>query len=86
MLILTRKCGQSFYIGDDICVTITEVSGDKVRIGIAAPRELCVLREELAQTRDSNRQATGAVSSNTLRAVAASLRLGGAKKIEKEPE
>lgn len=85
MLILTRKCGQSFYIGDDICVTITDVSGDKVRIGIAAPRALCVLREELAQTRDSNRLAMGAVSSGALRAVAATL-LGGAVKKEKEPE
>ena len=82
MLILTRKCGQAFQIGDNIRITITEVSGDKVRIGIDAPREMCVLREELVETRDVNKQAAGAVNSNALRAVAATLR----KSTEKKPE
>lgn len=73
MLILTRKSGQSFQIGEDIKVTITEISGDKVKIGIEAPREMRVLREELGRTMESNRQAAAGVSEDTLRALAAKL-------------
>lgn len=73
MLILTRKSGQSFQIGDSIKVTITEISGDKVKIGIDAPQTLRVLREELCSTMESNRQAAGNVSGDALRALAANL-------------
>lgn len=73
MLILTRKSGQSFHIGDDIKITITEISGDKVRIGIDAPQALRVLREELCRTMESNRQAAGGASGAALRALAANL-------------
>lgn len=73
MLILTRKTGQSFQIGDDIRVTITEISGDKVKIGIDAPQSLRVLREELCRTMESNRQAVAEVSGDVLRALAANL-------------
>jgi carbon storage regulator len=47
MLVLTRKPGQSIIIGEDIVVTILEVRGDQVRLGIQAPRELPVHREEV---------------------------------------
>lgn len=73
MLVLTRKIGQSFQIGEDIKVTITEVSGDKVKIGIDAPREMRVLRDELCRTMETNRQAVGGVSGDALRALAANL-------------
>lgn len=77
MLILTRKTGQSFTIGDNITISVVETLGDKVRIGIEAPRDVRVLREELLQTMNSNQQASQGVSSEALRAAAASLRKKG---------
>lgn len=58
MLILSRKVGQSIVISDVIEITITEVKGDQVRIGINAPREVTIRRKEvLAQVREQNIQA-----------------------------
>lgn len=51
MLILSRKEGESLYIGDDIRVTITRVSGNKVRIGIESSNDLPILRSELIENR-----------------------------------
>ncbi len=53
MLVLSRKAGESVMIGD-IEVKITEVSGDRVKIGIQAPREYKIMRKELCQTVESN--------------------------------
>jgi len=47
MLVLTRKTNQSIVIGDDIEITVLSVSGDKVRIGIEAPRDIAVFRREV---------------------------------------
>jgi carbon storage regulator len=47
MLILTRRVGETLIIGDDIRVTIMDVRGMQVRIGIEAPREVPVNREEI---------------------------------------
>ena len=47
MLVLTRKTGQSIMIGDDIEVSVLAVSRDKIRIGITAPKEASVFREEV---------------------------------------
>jgi len=47
MLILTRKSGQSVLIGDEIKISIIEVKGSQVRIGIEAPRNISVHREEI---------------------------------------
>ena len=54
MLVLTRKPGQGFLIGDQVEVTILETSGDKVRVAVQAPREVAVLRKELAETGKAN--------------------------------
>lgn len=54
MLVLTRKPGQGFLIGDQIEVTILETSGDKVRVAVQAPREVSVLRKELAEAGRAN--------------------------------
>lgn len=58
MLVLTRKRGERIMIGDNVVVTILEVSGDQVRVGIEAPRSVSVMREELQdQVAEANRGA-----------------------------
>ena len=47
MLVLTRKSNQSIMIGDDIEVSVLSVAGEKVRIGIQAPRDIPVFRKEV---------------------------------------
>ena len=47
MLILTRRVGETLMIGDEVTVTVLTVRGNQVRIGISAPEEVVVLREEL---------------------------------------
>ncbi len=59
MLILTRKLNEAIMIGEDIKITVVEIQGDKVKLGIEAPRELSVLREEIYRAvSEENRQAT----------------------------
>ena len=47
MLVLTRKPGERLVIGDNIVITVVEVKGDNIRIGIDAPREVKVYRGEI---------------------------------------
>ena len=47
MLILTRRPGESIQVGDDIEISVLEIRGNQVRIGINAPPEVLVLRSEL---------------------------------------
>ena len=49
MLVLSRKESQRIKLGDSIVVTVVRVSGDKVRLGIEAPSDILVLRDELDQ-------------------------------------
>ena len=58
MLILTRRVGESIVVGDDIVLTVFEVRGDAVRIGIDAPRSVRVNRKEVyEEIQRSNEQA-----------------------------
>lgn len=47
MLVLTRKVGEKILIGDNIVITVVDIRGSQVRLGIDAPRETYVIREEL---------------------------------------
>ena len=47
MLILTRRVGESLMIGDDVTVTVLGVKGNQVRVGVDAPREVVVHRQEI---------------------------------------
>jgi len=49
MLVLSRKEGEQIHIGDDIVITITRLSKDKVRIGVEAPKNTPVYRSEIYQ-------------------------------------
>lgn len=58
MLVLSRKPGQSLYIGDDVKITVVEVKGNQVRVGIEAPASIRVYREEIyLQILEENRSA-----------------------------
>ena len=47
MLILTRRVGESLIIGDDVTITVLGVKGNQMRIGVNAPRDVAVHREEI---------------------------------------
>jgi len=53
MLVLTRKVGERIQLGDNITVTLVKINGSVVRIGIDAPKEMVVVREELAKGKKS---------------------------------
>ena len=58
MLVLTRRLNQSIKIGDDIEITVIEVRGDQVRLGVSAPRDVAVHRKEIyLQIQQENRAA-----------------------------
>ncbi len=56
MLVLSRKAGERILIGDDIAVTVVRVAQGIVRIGVEAPQELPIVREEIRDQVDSRRR------------------------------
>jgi carbon storage regulator len=66
MLILSRRPGESLTIGDEITITVVGVSGNQIRLGIVAPRDVRVLREEIYRAmQEENRAAANALESRS---------------------
>jgi carbon storage regulator len=69
LLILTRKVGESIAIGDDIQVSVVEIKGTQVKLGIRAPKDVTVHREEIyLKIQEENKRASQ-VSTDTLGSV-----------------
>ncbi len=59
MLVLSRKKNESIIINDDITIVVVEIRGDKVRLGVEAPKEVPVHRNEVYEAIQRNREAGG---------------------------
>jgi carbon storage regulator len=65
MLILSRRPGESLTIGDNITVTVVSINGNQIRLGIDAPRDVRVLRDEIYKAiRDENKAAAATQEQN----------------------
>ncbi len=78
MLVLTRRPGESIMIGDDVVVTVLDVRGDVVRVGIKAPRSVQVHREEVYRELQKANQEAASPSDSAVEALSELLR-GGSK-------
>lgn len=86
MLILTRRAGESIMIGDDIVITVSEVRGDAVRVGIEAPRSVQVHREEVyRELQRANAQAVS-TSDDALAALRTAIGPGSAQDASATPD
>jgi carbon storage regulator len=59
MLVLSRKEGERIMLGDSVVLTIVRVSGDRVRLGIEAPSDMLILREELSASGEPPQERKG---------------------------
>ena len=53
MLVLSRKLGEKIYINDNICITVVDIDRGKIRLGIEAPRDVPIFRQELLGDKDA---------------------------------
>ncbi|UUT36067.1 carbon storage regulator CsrA [Microbacterium elymi] len=74
MLVLTRRIGESVLIGDDVTITVLEVKGDSIRIGIDAPRSTRIQRAEIvAAVGEENVSAAADAGADAQSAIVAAL-------------
>jgi carbon storage regulator len=78
MLVLTRKAGESVVIGDEVVVRVLEVRGDVVRVGIDAPRDVQVHRQEVYEAVREANIAAAAASEEAISALRGIVRRAGA--------
>ncbi len=57
MLILTRRIGETLMVGDDVSITVLGVKGNQVRVGVNAPKDIAVHREEIYERIQREKQA-----------------------------
>jgi carbon storage regulator len=69
MLVLTRRAGESVMIGDDVIVTVLETRGEVIRLGIQAPRDIQVHREEVFRELQSANREAASPTDDAVRAV-----------------
>lgn len=74
MLVLSRRVGESVVIGDDITITVLEVRGDVVRVGIDAPRSVAVNRAELLRELEDSNRTAASPSDETVASLSQALR------------
>jgi carbon storage regulator len=78
VLVLSRKCEQSLLVGDDITITVLSIDGERVKLGIDAPRSIPVVRSEvIEQMRSANASAAHPLDRSTLHTVAVAMRNRG---------
>lgn len=73
MLVLSRRVGESVVIGNDVVVTVLEVRGDIIRIGVEAPREVPVHRSEVFEAIEAANKAAAAPDEAAVSALAAAV-------------
>ncbi len=76
MLVLSRRVGESVVIGDEVTVTVLEVRGDVIRVGIDAPRSVAVHRAELLAELESSNRAAASPSDDAVASLAQALKRG----------
>jgi carbon storage regulator len=75
MLVLSRKPEQTLLLGSDITVTVLSIDGDRVKLGITAPRSVSVLRKEIfAQVQEANAGAANAADHSSFATIASALK------------
>ncbi|HVN05709.1 MAG TPA: carbon storage regulator [Bryobacteraceae bacterium] len=62
MLVMRRRAGESFLLGDDIEIQVLQVSGTRVKLGIVAPSSVAIVRREVQITRNENQSAAHSVT------------------------
>lgn len=69
MLVVTRKPDESLIISDNIEITVLEISKDRVKIGISAPKDVKIIRSELRDAQNANRESSEAISPDAIKAL-----------------
>jgi carbon storage regulator len=69
MLVLTRRAGESVMIGNDVVITVLEARGDVIRLGIQAPRDVSVHREEVFRELQAANREAASPTDDAVRAV-----------------